>query len=123
LIVNFAIEFKITDGYLVDFDPTMIPPVQTTIFSQDIGAIIEIPDGTLNQQISLQGIQNIQMLYFFADQAVGLKIIPSGGLLANAHDFILLPNFPSLISASNIQQLYVSNNSGQISKLTIKGCG
>ena len=82
-----------------------------------------VPDGTVDEQISADGLQYLQVMFFYADQSMLVKLVPQGSTLSSTPGLLLMPGMPSLISVQNVQEIYVSNTSGQIGKLIFQAAG
>lgn len=123
LTVKFAINFNIMDGLFTKFNSPQLPQQQTTQFTQEYGGTILVTNGTVDQVFSPENIFYTQMLFLLCDQPIQIKLIPTGGSLGGTVPLTLLPNVPSLLSVTNITGIYISNSTGNLATLTLKGAG
>lgn len=123
LTVKYGVYFQITDGNYTKFLSPPQPTNQTTQFVQEFGGTITLADGTVDQLFNQENIPFTQMLFMLCDQAVQVKLVCTGGDVTTTQPMILMPNVPSLLSVSNIIGIYVSNNTGTLATLTLKGAG
>ena len=120
---TLTMRFKITDNTYTTFDTQPINLTVSTM-TQLFQADVLVAQATVDRQISIQQIAQAQQLFFMADQAVELKLIPQGQTLPGVPVGLnLMPGVPSLLSVQNIVAIYVSNNSGQQARLIIQGAG
>ena len=119
-LLNF--QLKITDGTFRSFDTGQSSTTVTTL-TQLFGADILVDDGTVDRQISLQGVDLAHQVFFFCDQPVTLKLVVNSSTLLLTSGFVLMPNVPSVISVQNIVEIYVSNASGSQARLIVQGAG
>lgn len=123
LTVRYSVVFEVTDGQLVNFKSPSISASTTTDFTQEIGMTILVPASTTDQQIYSQGIDQLQMVFFMADQELAIKLVPTSGSLGATPSLTLLANKPSLISVKNIKEIYISNAGTALAKLTLQAVG
>ena len=123
LTVKSSIQFSICNK---PSDGMRGGPVCTTQtqFNQAFSAdILALSDGTVNLPISMQGAVKAGQIYIWSDSAISVTLVMYGSNLANTAAMQLIPNVPSLISAQNIVEIYVSNTTGQQAQFSIQGAG
>lgn len=123
LMVRYSVILEVTDNQLTNFKTPQIANSTTTDFTQELGATVLIPAGTINYKIDSQGIDQLQMVFILADQDLEVKLVPTGGSLGATPGLTLMANKPNLISVRNIQEIYLSNSTSQAAKLTLQALG
>jgi hypothetical protein len=122
VVSTMNLQLKITDGTFNSFN-TGQSVTTLTNFTQLFSVDILVPTATINQQISIQGLNMAQQVFFWSDSAVGLTFVPEGSLLSGTPALILLPTTPSVIAVQNIIAIYVSNQTGQQARIILQGAG
>lgn len=123
LTVKYAAILDVTDGSLINFRTQPVTVQTTTEFSQELGATVLVPINTINQQIYSQNIDQLQMVFLMADQELAVRLVPTGGALADTPALVLLANKPSLLSVKNIMEIYVTNSGTATAKLSVQAVG
>lgn len=123
VVVKASMEFKVTNGPLQLFDSTPISFVLGNVFTQDFGDLFDLPAGTVDMPITMEGLTSAAMIFFMSNDPLQIKLVPQGALVGNTQPLTLYPGYPSLLCLQNIVGIYVSNPTAQVSKILIHGVG
>jgi len=81
----------------------------TTTYNEATSKVLSITANTVNQQIDLDGIVSVALLFIItASSDCSVTIVPTGRTLAQCSAIALLPNVP-LLMGSDIAEIYLSN--------------
>lgn len=119
---TLQVRLQFSDNGFNNFDSGQVNKSITTM-TQRFAADVLVPDGAADLIISLQGIQNAQQLYFWSSEALSLKLVPYGGVLASTVPLVLMPGVPSVIAVQNIVQIAISNGTGAQARFVLQGAG
>jgi hypothetical protein len=123
VVVHAHVEFKIRNGCVELFDSGCQEFTIGNAFSQSFGDLFDLPAGDVDTQVSMEAITNASMIYFMANAAIQIKLVPQGATPENTQPMTLLPGYPSMVSLQNIVGIYVSNPTDQSSKVLCYGVG
>ena len=121
LQTSWNLQFKITNNIATDYDSGiqlgMIPD-----FSQSTQQDLVLQTGTVNLALPTP-IQNLCVIYVLCDQPVTLSLVPQGSNLAAVQPITLYPNIPGILPLQFIQEVYVTNQTGQIANFSFMAAG
>jgi hypothetical protein len=84
--------------------------IDSTSYGEGTSKVLSLSPSTVDQQVNLDAITSVAVLYLLAESAsVSVKIVPTGKVLADVSALKLLQNCP-LIVGSDIAAVYLSNS-------------
>jgi hypothetical protein len=123
VMCRIKMHLDIKSGRIKLFESEKLDLLLQNVFQGDFGGFTPIPAFAVDQQVSLQGLVHAQIIFFMADQPIQIKLVPEGSTVLNTQAITLYQGVPSLLSATNISGIYVSNPTNTVSNLVIAGTG
>lgn len=123
LNIKNEVVFLVRDAagnYLFQSSPMIDYPVSLT---QVAGTKLDVPASTMGMLAPNLGAGAMQRVYLVADQALTVQIVPVGGSVSTTPSMTLVPNAPTILSMSNIGQVFISNPTTNNSLLIFCGVG
>lgn len=95
----------------------------TSTYNESTGYTFEVAAGAVDTQVNLGSIALVEILYLMAKGSnLSVKLVPSGGLLADTPAYEMLINVPAVLPFK-VEAIYVSNSGSSAQRFVIGAAG